>query len=47
MFRKLSFTECCRSDVFQEVTLELKVTDEVSTSLKKETLHLQIANYKP
>ncbi|KAI0219439.1 N-acetyltransferase 9-like protein [Lamellibrachia satsuma] len=46
MFHKLSFTEVCRSDIFEEVTLELNITQVVSTWLEKETHHLQTVVYK-
>ena len=35
----------CRSDVFEEMTLELNITEAVSAWLQKEMSHLQIADY--
>ncbi|XP_041364872.1 N-acetyltransferase 9-like protein isoform X2 [Gigantopelta aegis] len=42
MFMKLGFTEVSRSDIFQEVTLELNIMDGVRVMIEDDTPHFKI-----
>lgn len=44
LFQSLSFTEVSRSDVFEEVTLELIVDEQYKNRLHKQMEHLVISN---
>ncbi|XP_019641862.1 PREDICTED: N-acetyltransferase 9-like protein [Branchiostoma belcheri] len=46
LFHKLGYTEVSRSDVFQEVTLHLPISDDVRTKLEQETSHISKHTYE-
>ncbi|XP_066293325.1 alpha/beta-tubulin-N-acetyltransferase 9-like [Branchiostoma lanceolatum] len=46
LFHKLGFTEVSRSDVFQEVTLHLPISDNIRTWLGQETSHISKHTYE-
>ncbi|XP_022093665.1 N-acetyltransferase 9-like protein isoform X3 [Acanthaster planci] len=46
LFKKLGFKQESVSEVFQEVTLQLEVTEEVQHSLNLQTNHMKYRDYK-
>ncbi|KAI8494987.1 N-acetyltransferase 9 [Branchiostoma belcheri] len=46
LFHKLGFTEVSRSDVFQEVTLHLPISDDVRTKLEQDMSHISKHMYE-